>query len=132
MNSPYLTNGVDMVKIDRFEHLDPAIRARFINRVYTPTEIQLCANRNESLAGRFAAKEAVSKALGCGIGPIRWQDIEIVATEEDQPLIVFHGAAKEAVEKRGLTSWSISITHTQDYAMAFVVAMSPFPPETCD
>jgi len=72
MSNPYLTNGVDMVKIDRFEHLDPAIRARFINRVYTPNEIQLCANRNESLAGRFAAKEAVSKALGCGIGPIRW------------------------------------------------------------
>jgi len=47
-------------------------------------------------------------------------------------MIVFHGAAKEAVEKRGLTSWSISITHTQDYAMAFVVAMSPFPPEACD
>jgi holo-[acyl-carrier protein] synthase len=123
MNNQKLASGVDMVKIDRFQNLDPAIRARFINRVYTPIEIKLCADRNESLAGRFAAKEAVAKTLGCGIGPVRWQDIEIQATEELQPLLILHGPASEAAQRLGLSQWSVSITHTQEYAMAFVVAL---------
>jgi holo-[acyl-carrier protein] synthase len=127
MNNQLLTSGVDMVKIDRFETLDPAIRVRFINRVYTPAENKLCANRNESLAGRFAAKEAVAKALGCGIGTIRWQDIEILATEELQPLLFLHGPAAEAAKRQGLSIWSVSITHTQEYAIAFVVATGTAP-----
>jgi holo-[acyl-carrier protein] synthase len=128
MNTQQLLNGVDLVKIDRFQNLDPAIRARFINRVYTPSEIKLCANRNESLAGRFAAKEAVAKTLGCGIGAVHWQDIEILATEELQPWLILHGPADEAAKQLGLTLWAISITHTFEYAMAFVVAAgSPSP-----
>jgi len=122
MNLQQLACGVDLVKIDRFETLDPAIRARFINRVYTPVEIKLCDNRNESLAGRFAAKEAVAKTLGCGIGTIRWQDIEILASEDMQPLVHLHGPAAEAATRQGMGLWSVSITHTQEYAMAFVVA----------
>jgi holo-[acyl-carrier protein] synthase len=121
--SQQLKNGVDMVKIERFETLHPAIRARFINRVYTPNEIKLCANRNESLAGRFAAQEAVAKTLGCGIGPVRWQDIEIIATADLQPELVLHGPAAEIAKQQGLKLWSVSITHTHEYAMAFVVAL---------
>lgn len=127
MNNQKLASGVDLIKIDRFQNLDPAIRARFINRVYTPIEIKLCADRNESLAGRFAAKEAVAKTLGCGIGPVHWQDIEIQATEDLQPLLVLHGPASEAARNLGLSLWSVSITHTQEYAMAFVVASGSFP-----
>jgi holo-[acyl-carrier protein] synthase len=124
MNRQRLANGVDLVKIERFQTLNPAIRARFINRVYTPSEIKVCANRNESLAGRFAAKEAVAKTLGCGIGPVHWQDIEILANEDLQPFIVLHGAADQLSRELGFDLWVISITHTQEYAMAFVVASS--------
>lgn len=128
MSLQQLACGVDLVKIKRFEALDPAIRGRFINRVYTPAEIKLCANRNESLAGRFAAKEAVSKTLGCGIGIMRWQDIEILANEEQQPYILLHGQAVEIADHQGLSLWSVSITHTQEYAMAFVVAANNTAP----
>jgi holo-[acyl-carrier-protein] synthase len=122
MSEQKLANGVDLIKIERFETLNPAIRARFINRVYTPSEIKLCANRNESLAGRFAGKEAVAKTLGCGIGEVRWQDIEILANEDLQPYVVLHGPAEQLAQALGLNLWAISITHTQEFAMAFVVA----------
>ena len=122
--SQILVNGVDMVKIERFQTLHPAIRARFINRVYTPTEIKLCANRDESLAGRFAAKEAVAKTLGCGIGLVHWQDIEILAEKDLQPVLVLHALAKQTAREKGLTQWAVSITHTREYAMAFVVAVN--------
>jgi holo-[acyl-carrier protein] synthase len=117
-----IANGTDLVRIERFQTLHPAIRARFINRVYTPSEIKLCANRDESLAGRFAAKEAVAKTLGVGIGPVRWQDIEILANDDLQPVLKLHGPATEAAKAKGLELWSVSITHSQEYAMAFVVA----------
>lgn len=120
--SQTIANGVDLVRIERFQTLHPAIRARFINRVYTPFEIKLCANRNESLAGRFAAKEAVAKTLGVGIGPVRWQDIEILANDDLQPVLKLHGLAVEAAKAKGLEIWAVSITHTLEYAMAFVVA----------
>lgn len=117
-----LVNGVDMVRIERFQTLHPAIRARFINRVYTPKEIKLCANRDESLAGRFAAKEAVAKTLGCGIGAVHWQDIEILADKDLQPVLVLHALAEETAKEKGLSLWAVSITHTREYAMAFVIA----------
>ncbi len=122
MNIQQFANGVDLVKIERFQTLDPAIRARFINRVYTPSEIKLCANRNESLAGRFAGKEAIAKTLGCGIGAVHWQDIEILANADLQPLVVLHGPADQLAKELGFSLWAISITHTQEYAMAFVIA----------
>ena len=121
MNNQLLTSGVDIVKIDRFETLDPAIRVRFINRVYTPAENKLCANRNESLAGRFAAKEAVAKALGCGIGTIRWQDIEILAEDSGKPLVNLTGKAKFEADAAAIYQINISLSHSKDYAVAFVI-----------
>jgi holo-[acyl-carrier protein] synthase len=122
--SQTISNGVDMVRIERFQTLHPAIRARFINRVYTPAEIKICANRDESLAGRFAAKEAVAKTLGVGIGPVRWQDIEILVNADLQPVLKLHAKAAEIAREKGLGLWSVSITHTHEYAMAFVVALN--------
>ena len=121
--SQTISNGVDMVRIERFQTLHPAIRARFINRVYTPAEIKICANRDESLAGRFAAKEAVAKTLGVGIGPVRWQDIEILVNEDLQPVLKLHAKAAEIAQEKSLALWSVSITHTHEYAMAFVIAL---------
>ncbi len=118
-----LSCGVDLIEIDRFKNLNPAIRGRFIQRVYTAAERKLCADRDESLAGRFAVKEAVAKALGCGIGVVHWQDIETLVNEEGQPQLKLHGPAKKLAAELGFYTWSVSITHTAKLAMAFVVAL---------
>jgi holo-[acyl-carrier protein] synthase len=111
-----LRSGIDLVEIDRFANLQPHLRERFIERVFTPAEIELCNDRNTSLAGRFAAKEAVAKALGTGIGEVRWQDIEILADEKKSPVLHLHEKAAEIAAALGLTQWSISITHTNTMA----------------
>lgn len=119
-----LACGVDLIEIGRFAHLDPAIRKRFIERVYTAEEEGICAGRDESLAGRFAAKEAVAKTLGCGIGLVHWQDIETLVNEAGQPQLKLHGRAQTLADELGFKLWSVSITHTSTVAMAFVVALS--------
>jgi holo-[acyl-carrier protein] synthase len=116
--------GVDLVEIKRFTTLDPAIRRRFIHRVFTPAEIELCGDRDVHLAGRFAVKEAVAKALRCGIGPISWQEIETLADENQAPMLILHGQALLTAEELRMSIWSVSITHTHELAMAFVVAAS--------
>ena len=129
---PPLSCGVDLVEIARFHTLNPAIRRRFIQRVFTPAEEALCADRDESLAGRFAVKEAVAKALGCGIGPISWQEIETLAGSDQQPRLELHGQAQAVAASIGLLTWSVSITHTQELAIAFVVALGEPLLETKD
>jgi len=73
--TPLIFSGIDLVEIGRFSQLDPAIRKRFYARVFTPEELGYIGELFNKAAGIFAAKEAVAKALGCGIGPISWQDI---------------------------------------------------------
>jgi holo-[acyl-carrier protein] synthase len=111
-----------MVEIARFTDLNPAIRRRFIQRVFTPAEITLCGDRDDHLAGRFAVKEAVAKTLGCGIGPVSWQEIETLSDENRAPDLHLHGQALRTANELKLSLWSVSITHTQELAMAFVVA----------
>lgn len=111
-----LRSGIDLVEIDRFRTLQPQLRQRFIERVFTPAEIELCHDRDTSLAGRFAAKEAVAKALGTGIGEVRWQDIEILSDENKTPIVHLHAKAAEIAAELGLTQWSVSITHTETMA----------------
>ena len=117
-----LRNGVDIIDIERLENVSPEIRARFINRVYTESEKEICGNNYACFAGRFAAKEAVSKVLGTGIGEIRWKDIEILRGGEGQPIIKLHANAKIKENELGIQHWSISISHSRTMAIAFVVA----------
>jgi len=117
--------GIDLVEIRRLEHLDPQIRQRFLHRVFTPQELDDAQEDLMVLAGRFAAKEAVAKALGCGIGPISWQEIEVQRGPEGQPLLRLRGRAAERAAALNLCEWSISITHTRDLAMAMAVALGP-------
>ncbi len=86
-------------------------------------ENEFCAYSIPSLAARFAAKEAVAKALGCGIGEVRWQEIEILRDDARAPVLYLHGAAETLAAALGLTTWSLSISHTQSQAVAFVVAL---------
>jgi len=117
-----LRNGVDIIEIDRLENINSEIRIRFIDRVYTETEKEICGGNYACLAGRFAAKEAVSKVLGTGIGEIRWKDIEILRGEEGQPIIKLHSNAKVKEKELGIHHWAISISHSKTLAIAFVIA----------
>lgn len=121
---PNLRSGIDLVEISRLEALNPAIRERFLARVFTPAELAAAQGRWDTLAGRFAAKEAVVKALGCGIGVVAWKDIEILRTKSGEPLLVLHGAAQRLATELGLTTWSISISHTRASAVATAIGAS--------
>lgn len=121
---PNLRSGIDLVEISRLEALNPAIRERFLARVFTPAELADAQGRWDTLAGRFAAKEAVVKALGCGIGVVAWKDIEILRTKSGEPLLVLHGAAQRLATELGLTTWSISISHTRASAVATAIGAS--------
>ncbi len=118
-----LTTGVDLIEILRVERALQRHGRGFLERVYTPLEIQLFSKCLESLAVRFAAKEAVSKALGCGIGDVNWQDIEILRDEMDAPVLHLHGKARQRAELMGFRTWSLSLSHTDSVAIAFVVAV---------
>lgn len=122
-----LRTGIDTIELSRLETLRPAIRARFIQRVFTPREVEQARDRFEALSGLFAAKEAVSKALGTGIGYVAWREIEIVHLPSGQPLVVLSGRAKSVAEKIGLESWSVSISHDRDKAIALAVAIGQDP-----
>jgi holo-[acyl-carrier protein] synthase len=122
-----ISTGVDLIEVSRFERLNPAIKPRFLRRVFTAQELESCGDSDASLAGRFAVKEAVSKALQTGIGPIKWQDIETIEGQAGQPLLALHGEAARLAEKLGLKHWSISISHTSTIAIAVAIAMSESP-----
>jgi holo-[acyl-carrier protein] synthase len=117
-----LAVGVDLVEVRRVEASAARYGARFYDRVFTPQEQAYCADHAARLAGRFAIKEAVGKALGTGIGDVRWVDIEIYSDERRRPLVMLHGAAADLAAELGLVVWEVSLSHTQDHAIAFVVA----------
>lgn len=118
-----IRSGIDTIEISRLDDIRPAIRERFIQRVFTPLEIQQLRDQNENLSGVFAAKEAVSKALGTGIGAVHWRDIEIVHLPTGQPTVQLHGQAARVAQSLGLTQWSVSISHDRDKAVAVAVAL---------
>jgi len=113
--------GVDLVEIERLTTIKPAIRARFLERVYTERELTECGDIDISLAGRFAAKEAVAKALRTGIGPISWQEIEILRADNGAPVLHLHGNAQKVAEKLEIETWSVSISHSRAHAVAMAV-----------
>jgi holo-[acyl-carrier protein] synthase len=95
---------------------------RFTARVFTPGEVVDCGGRAESLAARWAAKEAAAKALGTGIGAMSWQEIEVLRGESGCPALALHGRAADLAAARGLTRWALSLAHDGGMALAFVVA----------
>jgi holo-[acyl-carrier protein] synthase len=118
-----LSTGVDIILISRLLEMKPEIRARFLKRVFTARELAEVGDSPQSLVGRFAAKEAVAKALGCGIGPLGWQSIEVLRGAAGEPLLQLHEAAQARAGELGLTTWSLSISHSAEHAVAFVVAV---------
>lgn len=124
-----LSVGVDMVEVERIQKAleDSRIGKRFRDRVFTAKEIQYCEGkrrgRYESYAGRFAAKEAVMKALGRGWGAkVGWLDIEVARARSGKPEIVLHDKTARLANELGIRRWSLSITHTEQHGLAFVTA----------
>jgi holo-[acyl-carrier protein] synthase len=117
-----LETGVDMIEIARIAHALERFGQRFSDRFFTAAEQAYCAGRPERLAGRFAVKEAVGKALGTGIGDVRWVEIEVVCDGRGKPSLVLHGDARALAEQAGLTHWSVSLSHTATHAVGFAVA----------
>ena len=118
-----LRSGIDIIEVSRIDEINPNIRRRFIKRVYTPQEILQARDQSDTLTGLFSAKEAVSKALGTGIGKVHWQDIEILHLPSGQPVVHLHGHAKLVADQLGLETWSVSISHDRDKVVALAVAI---------
>jgi len=120
-----LGNGIDLAEVDRIKSSIERFGDRFIERVYTPRErayVERKANRFERYAARFAAKEAGMKAIGTGWrGGIRWHDFEVTNLASGRPTLALHGVAGQIAARMGVKSISLSLTHTAQYGMAFVI-----------
>jgi len=120
---PEIVTGIDLIEIERFKSAIDRHGDRLLNKVFTPRELSDVGGKPASLAARFAAKEAVAKSLGTGIGPIGWQEIEILRADTGQPTLQLAGAAEQLALQHGLSNWSISLSHSQTHAVAVAVAI---------
>ena len=116
--------GVDIVEIERVEGALRRFGERFLARVYTAVEVAVCRGRLSELAARFAAKEAVMKALGTGARGVAWREIEVLPNRRGKPLVYLYGRAKERAEAIGLSGLDVSLSHSREYAVAFAVGQS--------
>jgi len=114
--------GVDIIEIKRIQQAIDRWGQRFFQRIYTKSELVLCKGKAEALAVRFAGKEAVMKALGTGTKGIKWREIEIMAESSGKPLVQLYGKAKDKAIDLGLNNLAISLSHSKEYAIAFVVS----------
>lgn len=110
--------GIDIIKVERIRRTLARFGSRFSRRVLTPAEQRYVRDRAETLAGRWAAKEAVSKVLGLGVRGIGWRDIEIERLPTGQPAVRLHGRAARRGEQLGMARVAVSISHESDYAVA--------------
>jgi len=120
--------GIDIAEVDRIAQTIERFGGRFKDRVFTADEIRYCeskANKAERYAARFAAKEAGMKALGTGWSRgVTWRDIEVQRLPGGRPTVVFHGKAGEFFARLGGVRAHLSITHTKESAMAYVIIES--------
>jgi holo-[acyl-carrier protein] synthase len=110
--------GIDIIKVERIRATLERFGPRFADRVLTPAEQRYVRDRPETMAGRWAAKEAVSKVLGLGVRGIGWRDIEVERLPTGQPAVRLHGRAAARAEQLGMGRIALSITHESDYAVA--------------
>lgn len=120
--------GIDIIEVARVQASHERFGKRFVQRILHPAEIAYClSNKNPApfIAARFAAKEAISKAFGTGIGAaLGWHDMEICRKESGEPYVVMHGKGKELLEKRNARAVLISLSHTQNYAAVVAILES--------
>lgn len=119
-----MTTGVDIIKISRIDKLLKSKKDLFLNRVFTEKEIEYInkkANSPNTVAGLYAAKEAISKALGTGIGKIAFRDMEINHDSNGKPLVTISCEKDALLKELGINRFDLSISHDGDYAVAFVI-----------
>jgi holo-[acyl-carrier protein] synthase len=127
--------GIDIIKVDRIAAALERFGGRFSTRVLTERERRYVRDRPETFAGRWAAKEAVSKVLGLGVRGIGWRDIEIERLPTGQPAVRLHGRAAARADQLGMDRIAVSITHEADYAVAIAFGVRSaggryvFPPD---
>ena len=122
-------HGIDLVEIERVASMAGRHGERFLDRCFTEAERAYCEaaakRRGERLAGRFAAKEAVLKAIGTGWrSGIAWTDVQVVRLPSGQPTVRLTGRAAAFADEAGITGWLLSISHTDRHAMASAMAMA--------
>ena len=118
--------GVDIVEVERIERAIQRWGDAFVRRIYTPGEIEHSAAPvvlGPRLAARFAAKEAVMKALGVGWRALAWREIEIANDADGRPVVHLHGAARRIATERGVVDVYVALAHTHDHAVANAVAV---------
>ncbi len=120
--------GIDVIVISRVGRVLERHPERFLRRVFTPEEVAFCRGRVHELAARFAAKEAVMKALGTGARGLGWRQIEILPNRRGKPLVYLYGDAKKRSETIGMRGIDVSLTHEGDLAIAAVVGMADGSP----
>ena len=120
-----LGTGIDIIEVARIQASHERFGERFLHRVLLADEIAYCLSHRVPapfLAARFAAKEAISKAFGTGIGAqLSWQDMEVRRKDSGEPFVVLHGKGKELFQSRGAKQLLISLSHTANYAAATAV-----------
>jgi holo-[acyl-carrier protein] synthase len=120
-----LGTGIDIVETQRISETLERFGERFLNRIFHETEIAYARSMktaNLHLAARFAAKEAISKAFGTGIGEqLGWKDMEIRRRDTGEPYVVMHGRGLDLMKSRGATAIHVSLSHTESYAAASAV-----------
>jgi holo-[acyl-carrier protein] synthase len=130
--------GIDIVRVERIRRTLERFGTRFSRRVLTPGEQRYVRDRPETLAGRWAAKEAVSKVLGLGVRGIGWRDIEVERLPTGQPAVRLHARAARRAEQMGMVRIALSISHEADYAVAIAFGVRTaggrflFPPDIED
>ena len=113
--------GIDIIEITRIEKAIARWGEGFLHRIYTEPELKLCHKKPSSLAARFAGKEAVIKAIGTQTKGISWREIEILAEPGGKPLVHLYGKAQNQADSLGLDKLAVSLSHSKEYAIAFVV-----------
>ena len=127
--------GIDIIKVERIAAALKRFGDRFPRRVLTEREQRYVRNRPQNFAGRWAAKEAVSKVLGLGVRGVGWRDIEIERLPTGQPSVRLHGRARARAEQLGMDRVAVSISHEGDYAVAIAFGVRSaggaflFPPD---
>jgi holo-[acyl-carrier protein] synthase len=115
--------GIDIIEVERVRKVFEKHGERFLHRVFTDNEILQCRGKVTRLAGRFAAKEAISKALGTGLHGVKWREMEIVQLRSGRPTVRLHGVAKLRAQQLGLSAFDVSIADLAQTSIAIAVAV---------
>ncbi len=115
--------GIDIIEVDRVRKVYERHGERVLKRGYTEMEVRQCRGKPTRLAGRFAAKEAISKALGTGLHGVAWREMEIVQLRSGRPTVTLHGNARRRAELLGISAFDVSIADLNAFSIAVAVAI---------